>query len=189
MALNAKQKQFVQEYLVDKNATRAALACGYSAKTARKIGSENLTKPDIAAAVAEGLAVQAKAAEARAAQRGITKDRWLKELELIAFANMDDFVEISDRQSVKMIPTADRKKGRGHVIKKISESSTQHGGSIGLELHNKLPALELIAKAHGWVKDIHEHQGEGGGPMVIVSLPSNGSEAPPKAEPKKDEDK
>lgn len=191
MALNAKQKLFVQEYLVDKNATRAAKVAGYAPKAAYAMGAENLRKPQIAQAIAEGLALQTQAAQARAAQRGVTKERWLKELELIAFADMDDFAEITEAQSgnsqsVSMITTADRKKGRGRAIKKISETSTQHGGSIGLELHNKLPALELIAKAHGWVKDIHEHQGEGGGPMVVLTLPSNGSEAPPKTKPKKE---
>ena len=47
MALNDKQEMFCREYLVDLNATQAAIRAGYSDKTARKIGSENLTKPDI----------------------------------------------------------------------------------------------------------------------------------------------
>jgi phage terminase small subunit len=42
-----KQKAFVTEYLKDFNATRAAIAAGYSEDTARNIGHENLTKPDI----------------------------------------------------------------------------------------------------------------------------------------------
>jgi phage terminase small subunit len=52
MPLTPKQEHFVEEYLIDLNATRAALAAGYSEKTARSTGAENLTKPDIAAAVA-----------------------------------------------------------------------------------------------------------------------------------------
>jgi len=52
MALTAKQERFVAEYLKDGNATRAALAAGYSEHTARSTGAENLTKPDIAAAIA-----------------------------------------------------------------------------------------------------------------------------------------
>lgn len=47
MALTDKQRVFIDEYLVDFNATRAAIAAGYSEKTARFIGSENLTKPNI----------------------------------------------------------------------------------------------------------------------------------------------
>lgn len=45
--LTAKQKRFCDEYLIDLNATQAAIRSGYSKKTARKIGQENLTKPDI----------------------------------------------------------------------------------------------------------------------------------------------
>lgn len=54
--LTPKQQRFVEEYLIDLNAARAARAAGYSEKTARSIGDENLTKPDIAAAVAEAIA-------------------------------------------------------------------------------------------------------------------------------------
>ncbi len=53
--LNARQQRFVDEYLVDLNATQAALRAGYSPKTAHVIGSENLKKPAIAAVVAEAL--------------------------------------------------------------------------------------------------------------------------------------
>lgn len=51
--LTAKQQRFVEEYLIDLNATQAAIRAGYSAETARQIGSENLSKPYIAAAIAE----------------------------------------------------------------------------------------------------------------------------------------
>lgn len=49
--LTPKQERFVQEYLIDLNATQAAIRAGYSAKTAEKIGSENIRKPEIAAAI------------------------------------------------------------------------------------------------------------------------------------------
>lgn len=52
MGLTAKQQRFVEEYVVDFNATRAAIDAGYSENTARAIGAENLTKPDIAQAIA-----------------------------------------------------------------------------------------------------------------------------------------
>ncbi len=42
-----KQKRFADEYLIDCNATQAAIRAGYSEKTARQIGQENLSKPDI----------------------------------------------------------------------------------------------------------------------------------------------
>lgn len=49
--LTPKQQRFVEEYLVDLNATQAAIRAGYSEKTAGAIGGENLEKPEIAAAI------------------------------------------------------------------------------------------------------------------------------------------
>ena len=54
--LTKKQKRFVQEYLIDLNATAAARRAGYSEKTARCIGNENLTKPAIKAEIDRELA-------------------------------------------------------------------------------------------------------------------------------------
>ena len=47
--MNARQKRFCDEYLLDCNATQAAIRAGYSPKTAKSIGQENLTKPDLKA--------------------------------------------------------------------------------------------------------------------------------------------
>lgn len=49
--MSPKQQRFVEEYLIDLNATQAAIRAGYSERTAYSIGQENLTKPEIAAAV------------------------------------------------------------------------------------------------------------------------------------------
>jgi phage terminase small subunit len=63
MALNQRQRRFVAEYLIDLNATQAAIRAGYSEKTARSVGSENLTKPDIAAAISAGVRKQSERAD------------------------------------------------------------------------------------------------------------------------------
>ena len=65
--LNAKQTLFCKEYLVDLNATQAAVRAGYSAKTARVIGGENLLKPAIAAFIQQAMAE-------RSESTGITAD-------------------------------------------------------------------------------------------------------------------
>ncbi len=57
--LTPKQNRFVDEYLIDLNATQAAIRAGYSPRTARAIACENLAKPDIQEAIA--LAKQARA--------------------------------------------------------------------------------------------------------------------------------
>lgn len=53
--MTSKQKRFADEYLIDCNATQAAIRAGYSEKTARSIGQENLTKPNIKAYIDEQL--------------------------------------------------------------------------------------------------------------------------------------
>lgn len=55
--MNARQKKFCDEYLIDCNATQAAIRAGYSPKTAKQIGQENLTKPDLKAYIDEQLEI------------------------------------------------------------------------------------------------------------------------------------
>jgi phage terminase small subunit len=81
MALTAKQQRFVDEYLIDLNATQAAIRAGYSQKTARSISNENLTKPDIQAAIEKGM-------QARSGRVEITQDMVLRELAKIGFSDI-----------------------------------------------------------------------------------------------------
>jgi hypothetical protein len=61
--LTAKQKRFIEEYLIDLNATKAAVRAGYSAKTAAEIGRQNLRKLEIAAAIEKSMAGLAERAK------------------------------------------------------------------------------------------------------------------------------
>jgi phage terminase small subunit len=63
MALNPKQQRFVDEYLVDLNATQAAIRSGYSKKTAYSIGDELLKKPEVAARVQAAMDKRAERTE------------------------------------------------------------------------------------------------------------------------------
>ncbi len=58
--LTPKQAAFIREYLIDLNATAAAKRAGYSERTAHVIGNENLSKPEIAAAIAEAQSERAE---------------------------------------------------------------------------------------------------------------------------------
>ena len=53
--MTTKQQRFISEYLIDMNATQAAVRAGCSPKRAKEIGYENLTKPHIKAAISEEL--------------------------------------------------------------------------------------------------------------------------------------
>lgn len=76
--LSPKQLLFVKEYLVDLNATKAAIRAGYSEKTAQQIGTENLLKPVISAAIKDEMAKREERTE-------ITQDKVLNELAKIGF--------------------------------------------------------------------------------------------------------
>jgi phage terminase small subunit len=65
--LTPKQQAFCEEYLIDLNATQAAIRAGYSAKTANVIGPENLAKPCIAEKVQEAMRKRSKKTEINAA--------------------------------------------------------------------------------------------------------------------------
>ncbi len=77
MLLTEKQRRFVGEYLVDLNATQAAIRAGYSARSASAIGFENLRKPEIGAAICESQAERAR-------KTRVTADDVLRELWSIA---------------------------------------------------------------------------------------------------------
>lgn len=85
--MTPRQHRFVGEYLACGNATKAAVAAGYSPRTARVTGSKLLTKVDIAEAVARGQERAQKKAQ-------ITLDDLARELAKIAFANMGDYLII-----------------------------------------------------------------------------------------------
>ncbi len=61
--LTQKQGCFVKEYLQDLNATQAAIRAGYSPRTAKQMGTENLAKPVLAAAIQKAMAERAKRTE------------------------------------------------------------------------------------------------------------------------------
>lgn len=87
LGLNPKQQRFVDEYLVDLNATQAAIRAGYSVDSARQMASENLSKPYIQAAISE-------ARKAQQERTGITADKVLAEIASIAMADPRELVEV-----------------------------------------------------------------------------------------------
>lgn len=87
--LNAKQTRFVEEYLIDLNATQAAIRAGYSKNTARQMGAENLSKPVIQEAIAEGMKSLSDRVE-------VTQDRVIAGMLEFADADLSD-----EEQSIK----------------------------------------------------------------------------------------
>lgn len=150
--LTEKQKQFCIEYLVDFNATHAAIRAGYSVESAADIGSENMTKPHILAEI-EKLRAEISA------KTGVTPERVLNELAKIAFASPCDVIdfetgEILDKDSASAIASV-----------KIKETPNRDGDIIverDIRFADRIKALELCGKHVGLFKDRVELSGEGG---------------------------
>lgn len=87
LGLTPKEQWFVDEYMVDRNATQAAIRAKYSPNTARQIGYENLTKPHIQLAIDVAIKAQQERTQ-------ITADRVVMELGLIAFADARELAEV-----------------------------------------------------------------------------------------------
>lgn len=154
MALNEKQNRFVQEYLIDLNATAAAKRAGYSEKTAYSQGQRLLKNVEVQAALQDAVALREK-------RTSITQDKVLTELARIAFANGTDYARVvHNKQGLAAVDLTDTdaldddKKAAISCIKE---------GKFGIEVssYDKLRALELLGKHLGM---FGEHAGGGGGP-------------------------
>jgi len=147
--LTPKQQRFVEEYLVDLNATQAAIRAGYSKKTAKATGHENLTKPDIAKAVEAGR-------KAMAEKAGVSAERVVNELALIGFADMGKFVTVHDDGAV-VIDFSKLATGDLRACSEISQKHipTKDGPDIvetKFKLHSKVQALKQLGDHLGIFK-------------------------------------
>jgi phage terminase small subunit len=157
-ALTPKQRQFVEEYLVDLNATQAAIRAGYSRKTARSIAEENLTKPDIAEAIRIAM-------EARAERTRVAADRVLVELGRIAFSNIRTLFD--EKGALRNIAELSEDEAAALAAVEVSEIFGGRGEDrrlIGcmrkVRLWDKCAALELAMRHLGLLKERVEHAGE-----------------------------
>ena len=143
--LTNKQRRFVEEYLFDLNATDAARRAGYSGRTARQMGHENLTKPDIAAEIQEAM-------ERRSERAEITADMVLRELAKIGFSSLRDFVAWGP-QGVILKASSELTPEQAACVAEVSQTLTEHGGTTRFKLHDKATALMKIGHHIGMFKD------------------------------------
>lgn len=142
--LTEKQQRFVEEYLIDLNATQAAIRAGYSVKTANEQGSQNLAKLSIQQAIAEQMAERSK-------RTGINQDRVVLELAKIALVKMTDIVDNQGR--IKSDASPDDLACIESVKYKESESDTGSSVEREVKIASKLKALELLGKHLGMWND------------------------------------
>lgn len=163
--LTAKQQRFCDEYLIDLNATQAAIRAGYSENTAMEQGYQLLQKTSVAEYIAERK-------QDRVARTEITQDMVLKELANIAFSNAADFAKVIEKKAMidvkgKMVPVLDAD-GNPVTYRTVEPVLTEElteeqkrtlsvikKGRDGFEVkpYDKVKALELLGKHLGMWTD------------------------------------
>lgn len=150
--MTKKQKRFIEEYLVDLNATQAAIRAGYSPESASTIGSENMQKPEIRARVDRALAEQSR-------RTGINSDRAVREIARLALANAADIIDPATA-TVKDGVSRDDTAAIASVRVKITQTADGPAVEREIKLYDKNKALELLGRHLGMFTDKVEHSGQ-----------------------------
>jgi phage terminase small subunit len=172
--LTPKQARFVEEYLIDLNATQAAIRAGYSAKTAPEQASRLLSNVKVSTAVQAAM-------QARSSRTEITQDMVLRELAKIGFSDIRKVV----RWGTTELRTTEDKDGEAvtepyHGLRLVAADEIDNDtaaaiaevseGRDGLKVkfHDKKGALVDIGRHLGMFKDRVEHSGPDGGPIPMA---------------------
>lgn len=169
--LTAKQQRFCDEYLIDLNATQAAIRAGYSNKRASEQAYQLLHKTTVQEYIC-------KRKQDRVERTEITQDMVLKELAVIAFSNATDYLNVVEKDAMvevegNMVTVLDEE---GNPVKcktvepVLTEKLTDEQkralavikkGRDGFEIkpYDKVRALELLGKHLGMFKDKVEISG------------------------------
>jgi len=139
--INEKRKRFVDEYLVDLNATQAAIRAGYAPKTAAQIGYELVHNGSVSAAIAREKA-------ARSRRTGIIADRVLRELARVAFVDPAKIINFETAEVLPDVTDDDRSVISGIKVK-IMISETGNMTEREVKFCDKLKALDMLAKHLG----------------------------------------
>jgi phage terminase small subunit len=139
--LTPQQARFVEEYLLDLNATQACIRAGYSARCADTIGPRLYGNVRIRARIDEAMAQ-------RSVRTGVSIDRVVRELARIGFASAPDFIDMEEA-TLNPDASADDKAAIASI--KVKRTFSEDGSSVEREikLWDKPKTLETLAKHLG----------------------------------------
>ena len=167
--LTVKRAMFVQEYLVDLNATQAAIRAGYAPDSASVEGCRLLADAKVEAAVQEGM-------NARAARLAISQDRVAAELGKLGFSNMLDYLSVPEEGDPSIDLTGmTRDQAAALTEFTVEEQTTGRDRDrvttkrVRIKLADKRAALVDLGRHLGMFKERVELTGKGGGPVEIES--------------------
>jgi phage terminase small subunit len=152
-----RQQLFIQEYVVDLNATKAAKRAGYSKKTAYSQGQRLLKNVEIQKRI-QGILTK------RSERLEITADMWLRELWLIGRSDLKNYLDIDpDTGAIRAKRFDEMPEGTSRALEAIKENRVIKEDTDGkkstvydkveFKLHSKNQALEMVGKHLGFLKD------------------------------------
>ena len=136
--LNEKQKRFADEYLIDLNATQAAIRAGYSPRSAAEQASRLLKNAKVRAYIDERMAELSR-------RTGVNQERILRELARIAFVNAPDLINMEDA-TIREDATIDDMAAITSVRVKVIPTENGQGIEREIRLADKIRALDLLGK-------------------------------------------
>jgi phage terminase small subunit len=137
--LTPKRRAFIDEYLIDFNATQAAMRAGYGERSAHTIGSRLLKLPEVKAALDAAIA-------ARAERTRVTADRVIAEYARLAFADMRRYAEWNE-DGIKLRPHTSLSADDAAAVVELAPVGA--GGRARIKLHDKRAALDALARHLG----------------------------------------
>jgi len=164
LKLKGKQQAFVNAYLIEPDATKAAITAGYSKKTAKEMGYENLTKPHLKAAIDAVMAVAAEKA-------AVTAEKIVKEMARHAFSDVRNLFDENDQ----LIPISKLDDDAAAVISSIEiVSRATPDGKIEylnkIKLVDKRASLDMLAKHVGMYDKDNRQRAGAGAPTALAAV-------------------
>jgi phage terminase small subunit len=136
-----RRKRFVDEYLIDLNATQAAIRSGYAPRSAAKRGSLLLADAVVRQAVDAAIALRSR-------RTGITQDQVLREYVRLAFSDLRQVASWGP-DGLRVLPSAVLDDDSAAALAEVHETRTSAGGTVRLKLHEKKGALDALARHLG----------------------------------------
>lgn len=169
--LSPQRREFVREYAMDFNATRAAIAAGYSEKTAYSQGSRLTKYQEVQEALSEYLA-----------DKGMSREEAVQRMAMLARSDFRHFTVVTEEGQIQLDLSTEEAQAMMFAVKEIKQHETVRKGEVvdrhfEIKLHDAKDALHKILQAHGVYETTLDIKSSDGSMSPVLLYPSEGIKA------------